>query len=209
MTSQDVYGVQFDLTYDNHLFRIDSIMTTARTDGFVVYDNIGATPGKVRITTFGMANEVIATAPSSEILYVALTIDSSATPGDYDFVIDNGWESINPDPSYPSLPLVTTAGIVQVDRPGDVNLDKRIDVADLVNIVGYIIGNFGFTPRQFATANVVTDGAIKNVFDLVGVINIIFEIPVQPGPVAPLAGDVAHEMSTSTIPTCWMGRSIT
>ena len=119
----------------------------------------------------------------------------------------NGWESINPDPSYPSLPLVTTAGIVQVDRPGDVNLDKRIDVADLVNIVGYIIGNFGFTPRQFATANVVTDGAIKRLRPGRSHQHYLRDSgAARSGGAFPVT---SRRNVNLTIPTCWMGRSIT
>ncbi len=191
VTAQQVYGVQFDLIYDESLFDIDSIITTSRTADFVVWDNIGQTPGQVRVITFGMANETIQQAASSEILWVVLSIDEDATPGDYEFRIENGWESINPDPSFPSLELLVDNGVVQVDRPGDVNLDKMVNVADLVNIVGYIIGDFGFTNRQFAVADVTTD-MVVDVFDLVAVINMIYEIDVTPSAGTPFAGGFAR-----------------
>ncbi|MFQ6008298.1 MAG: FlgD immunoglobulin-like domain containing protein [Candidatus Zixiibacteriota bacterium] len=180
ITAQTVYGVQFDFFYDPEYFEVDSIITTPRTQDYVIYENIGQIPGEIRVVTFGVANEpIIPDTSSTAILYVVMTIDSLALPGDYPILIENGWESINPDPDFPSLPLVTDSGIIQVDRLGDVNLDKRIDVADAVNIVGNILGNFGFTSRQFATADVTKDSTI-DVYDLVGVIDLIFGITPSP-----------------------------
>ncbi len=191
VTAQQVYGVQFDLIYDESLFDIDSIITTARTADFVVWDNIGQTPGEVRIITFGMANETVQQGASSEILYVVLTVDDNAAFGDYEFRIENGWESVDPDPSVPSLELLVDNGVVQVDRPGDVNLDKMVNVADLVNIVGYIIGDYGFNTRQFDVADMTID-ALVDVFDLVAVINTIYEIEVGPAPGSEFTGGVAR-----------------
>lgn len=182
ITSQTVYGVQFDFFYDEEYFDVDSFITTPRTENYVIYENIGAIPGEIRVVTFGVANEPIVTdTASTAILYAVMSIDTGASPGDYPILMEDGWESVDPDPNYPSLPLVTDAGIAQVDRLGDVNLDKRVDVADAVNIVGYILGNFGLNPRQFAAADVVTDTTV-NVLDLVGIINLIYGIP--PSPVA-------------------------
>ncbi len=190
VTAQTVYGVQFDFIYDDEYFVVDSVITTARTLNWVIYENAGQTPGLVRIVTFGVANEPVADDTSTAILYVVMSIDSSALPGDYPILIEDGWESTNPNPDYPSLPLQTDGGIIQVDRLGDVNLDKRVDVADAVNVVGYILGSFGFSPRQFAAGDVVKDTAI-NVLDLVAIINLIFGIP--PSPVAGhyIAGELA------------------
>jgi len=179
ITAQTVYGVQFDFLYDEEYFQVDSIITTPRTQDYVIYENIGEIPGEVRVVTFGLSNEPIVMDSNTAILYVVMSIDSTATPGDYPILIEDGWESVNPDPDFPSLMLVTDSGIIQVDRLGDVNLDKRIDVADAVNIVGYILENYGFNPRQFAAADVVTDSTI-NVLDLVGIINLIFGIPPSP-----------------------------
>ena len=115
------------------------------------------------------------------ILKAFMTIDSSALPGDYWVHLYDAWESIDPDPEVASLALMTDSGVVQVDMMGDVNIDKRINVADLVNVVGYIIGNYPLTTRHFATANVVTDGVV-NVVDLVGIVNMIFGRPISPSP---------------------------
>ncbi len=190
VTAQEVYGVQFDFRYDDDYFEVDSIVTTDRTRDFVVYDNIGQTPGRVRIITFGMANETVQPGTSTEILYVVLSIDSMTQPADYPIYIEDGWESVNPDPNFPSLPLFTDSGIIQVDYPGDVNLDRRVDVADVVNVVGYIIGAYTFTNRQFATADVTVNLTV-DVFDLVGIINLIYGIPLSPSAGQPVGGPLA------------------
>ncbi|MFH1372691.1 MAG: FlgD immunoglobulin-like domain containing protein [bacterium] len=180
VTSQTVYGVQFDFVFDYDYFEVDSFITTPRTENYVIYDNIGQTPGRIKVVAFGVANEPIVTdTASTAILYAVMTIDTTAIPGDYTVLLEDGWESVNPDPDYPSLPLVTDSGIIQVDRAGDVNLDKRVDVADAVNVVGTILGNYTLTPRQFAAGDVIIDSTI-NVFDLVGIINLIFGIPLSP-----------------------------
>ncbi|MFH2048797.1 MAG: Ig-like domain-containing protein [bacterium] len=192
VTALTVYGVQFDLHFDPDFIEIDSFITTPRTENFVIYDNIGETKGFVRVLTFGMDNDTITIdeTENTAILYAAITIDSTAPPGDYEIDITDGWESVNPDPNFPSLMLVTEPGIVQVDRMGDINLDQRVDVADVVNIVGYILGNFSFSARQFDVADVVTNGTI-NVFDLVGIINNIFGIPISPAAPAYIEGGYA------------------
>jgi len=191
ITAQTVYGVQFDFFYDEQYFEVDSFITTPRTENYVIYDDIGGTPGEIRVVTFGVANEsIVIDTTSTAILYVVMSIDTVAFWGDYPVYIDNGWESVTPDPDFPSLPLVTDSGIVQIDRLGDVNLDKRIDVADAVNVVGYILDNYGFNSRQFATADVVT-GSTIDVFDLVGIINLIFGIPPLPTADYYFSGDMA------------------
>ncbi|RKX19403.1 MAG: hypothetical protein DRP35_07765 [Candidatus Zixiibacteriota bacterium] len=179
VTAQTVYGVQFEFVYDYQNFKVDSIITTNRTLDYVIYDNIGQSPGVIKIVTFGLANESIQTDSSTAILYAAMSIDSIAAPGDYPIFIQDGWESVNPDPSVQSLELLLEDGVIQVDLPGDVNLDQRIDVADLVNVVAYIIGDFGLPTRQFEVADVILNDTV-DVFDLVGVINLLYGIPVEP-----------------------------
>lgn len=191
ITAQTVYGVQFDFFYNEQYFEVDSFITTPRTEDYVIYDDIGGTPGEIRVVTFGVANEPIVTdTASTAILYAVMSIDTVAPWGDYLVYIDNGWESVTPDPDFPSLWLVTDSGIIQVDRLGDVNLDKRVDVADAVNIVGYILGNYGFNSRQFSTADVIVDVTI-DVFDLVGIINLIYGIPPSSTAGHYIGGDMA------------------
>jgi len=190
VSSQTVYGIQFDMFYPSHIIRVDSFVTTARIPEYVVYDNIGLTPGEIRVVTFGLNNEPINDTNTTAILQAILTLDSSAVPWtDYTIHLENGRESINPDPGIGSLPLVTDSGLVEIDSLGDVNLDRIIDVADVVNIVAYIIGTFNLPPRQFEVADVITNDSV-NVFDLVADINVIYGVPL-PAPAPPVPGDNA------------------
>ena len=185
VTAQTVYGIQFDFKYDPVFFEVDSFIVTGRTANYVVYDNIGQTPGEIKVVTFGLNNEpIVNIVDTTAVLYAVMSIDSSAFPGDYPIYLENGWESINPDPNFPSLELVVDSGVIQVDNPGDVNLDKRIDVADLVSVVASIINTFTLSERQFDVADVITNDTV-NVFDLVGIINLVFGIPLNANP-APL-----------------------
>ncbi len=192
VTQQTVYGVQFDMGYDANALKIDSLIVTPRNPDYVVYDDIGGSPGQVRVTTFGLANDSIITdTTSTAILNSYWSLDSQAVPWtDYLIDLSNGRESVDPNPAVPGLDMLTDDGIIQCDNPGDVNLDKHIDVADLVNIVAYIIGNFGLPLRQFETADIIRNDSV-NVFDLVGVINTIFGIPVSPVPPPPVQSEPA------------------
>jgi hypothetical protein len=192
VTQQTVYGIQFDMTYDAGSLTLDSFAVTPRTPDYVVYDDIGGLPGQVRVVSFGLQNDsVITDTSSTAVLNSYWSLDSQSVPWtDYLIDLSDGWESIDPNPAVPSLQLITDDGIIQVDNPGDVNLDKRIDVADLVNIVAYIIGNFGLPNRQYETADIIRNDTV-NVFDLVATINTIFGIPVSPVPPPPVSGQPA------------------
>ncbi len=183
---QDVFGVQFDMTYPNDLVRVDSFMTTVRIPDYVVYDNIGTTPGTIRVVTFGLNNEPVIDTNTTAILHAMMTIDSSAVPWT-DLVIHlaNGRESIDPDPLVGSKEMLSDSGLVVVDSVGDVNLDRYIDVADVVNIVSYVIGTHTLVPRQFEVADVIRNDSV-NVFDLVADVNMIYGIALaQPAPPTP------------------------
>ena len=197
VTNNIIYGIQFDMEYDPNNFDLDSIITSDRVADWVIYDNIDQTPGYVKVVAFGLANDSMVAGTTSAALYMAFSVDEFANVGGYPLDIYNAWESIDPDPNVPSLELETDSGIIYVDRWGDVNLDLRIDVADLVNTVSYIIGTYDLTRRQFATADIVIDDMV-NVVDLVGIINTIFGLPVTPAPAQDLEGEfatlkVAHE----------------
>lgn len=190
VTKKIIYGIQFDMTYNANNFDLDSVVTSDRIPEWVVYDNIGIDPGFLRVVTFGLANDSMVAGSTSAVLYLAFTVDEFAEIGRYPLNIYNAWESIDPDPNVPSLDLVTDSGVLYVDRWGDVNLDRRIDVADLVNTVAYIIGTYGLSRRQFATADIVINDTV-NVVDLVGIINTIFGLPVTPAPAQQWQGDFA------------------
>lgn len=190
-STKTVYGIQFDMTYPSDVANLDSVVVTDRIPEYVVYDNIGQYRDSVRIVTFGLNNEPVVDGSSTAILNAYMTIDTGTVPGDYWVHFYDAWESIDPDPGVPSAFLIVDSGIVQVDMLGDVNLDRHINVADLVSVVGYIIGNFGFAKRNFETANVIQD-TLVNVVDLVGIINMIFDPQYVPSAApANYAGDSA------------------
>jgi len=186
VSQQTVYGIQFDMDYPTEFLRLDSFVQSIRIPDYVIYENNGVNPGEVRVLTFGLDNEAVLDTTTTAIMYAMFTIDSSAAPwSDLVIHLDNGRESVNPDPSYGSLPLVTDSGLIAVDSLGDVNLDRSIDVADAVNIVASIIETFTLTTRQFEVADVVSDAAV-NVFDLVADVNVILGTPLPaPAPADP------------------------
>lgn len=186
VTVKTIYGVQFDLTYDNNYFDLDSIITTDRTPEWIIYDNIGEVPGEVRVVAFGLSNDAMVPGITSAVLKMAFSVDQFASPGCYPLNIFNAWESIDPNPNVASLEMVTDSGSICVDRWGDVNLDKNINVADLVSVVAYIIENYDLTRRQYAAADVIVNDSV-NVVDLVGIINAIFLLPISPdlAPIVP------------------------
>ena len=186
-----VFGVQYDIMYPHRQVIFDSMISTARTPSFVV-DYFRFNDSSLRVVTYGLANEIVATDSfePTAILKAAFTIDSFATPGVYDVLLSKGRISIDPSPIVASESLLTLPGAIDVDRFGDVNSDDRVDIGDGVSIVGYIIGNFGLPPRNFAAADVTRNDSV-NVVDLVGVNNIIFGLPVAPAPPIPPLGPLA------------------
>jgi hypothetical protein len=191
VTAKTVYGVQFDMFYPPGVVTVDSFVVTGRIPEYVVRDNIGVVPGNIRVVTLGLQGEPVGTDSTTAILWAVLTLADDAIPWTtHSIYLENGRESIDPNPDFGSLPLVTDSGIVEIDKYGDVNLDKIIDVADAVNIVAYILENYGFTRRQFDVADVITNDSV-NVFDLVGVMNLIFGIPISPAPPPPSPTDTA------------------
>lgn len=190
VTNNVIYGIQFDMEYNSNNFDLDSVITSDRVEDWVIYDNVGVEPGFLKVVAFGLANDSMIPGTTSAALYLAFSVDEFAAIGAYPLDIYNAWESIDPDPGVPSLELETDSGVIYVDQWGDVNLDLRIDVADLVNTVAYIIGSYDLTRRQFATADIVIDESV-NVVDLVGIINVIFGLPISPSPAPILEGEFA------------------
>ncbi|MEW5701503.1 MAG: cohesin domain-containing protein [Candidatus Zixiibacteriota bacterium] len=172
-TVQTVYGVQFDFVYDPTVFTPTMLQPTDKLTGFTVYDNLGVTPGRLRVVTFSLVGDPVGAGTSNVLFNVIGNISGDAAPGAYDIKFENSWESINPDPNVASVQLASTDGAVYVDFAGDVNLDGRVDVADVVAVVGYILGDFTFTGRQFGAGDVNHDMYL-DVFDLVTIVNTIF-----------------------------------
>jgi hypothetical protein len=175
----DAYGVQFDLLYDENVIIIDSLIPTERMTNFTVYDNIGTSPGNIRVVAFGLDNQRITagTTSGTAIFKFWATIRNDAPAGKSPIRFENAWEATNPNPAIASVKLkFDTTGVFVVDQFGDVNGDSRVDVADAVVTVGYIIGDHSLSTRQFNAADVDQNLAV-DVVDLVAIINIIFGTP--------------------------------
>ncbi len=188
-----VFGVQFDFKIDTGIITFDSIIATSRLDNFVIdFGTIGGQLDRFRVIAFSLTGDSVRPSTSPTIMYLALSVSPNALPGKTDVVIDSGYESVNPDPRIPSQSMLTQSGEFFIDRFGDVNLDTLINVADLVALVGFILGNYPFTPRQFDAADTDQD-SVANIIDLVNIRNLIFGVPIPPlappfpGPPATLA----------------------
>ena len=191
VTKKTVYGLQFDMEYDFDNFNLDSIVPSDRIPEWVVYDNVGMDPGKVRVVAFGLANDTMVAGTSSDVLYLAFTVNDYAEFGCYPLALSNAWESIDPDPGIPAFKLETDSGTICVDRWGDVNFNGFVDVDDAVGVVRYIIGHGGLNRRQFAAADIIINDSV-NVVDLVGIVYSIFGWPLpSPAPILPPADQFA------------------
>jgi len=192
VTTQTVYGVQFDMRYPHQIVTVDSFATTGRMPDYIVYDNLNVTPGEVRVVTYDLGNApVMDTVATTAIMHAYCSLSPLAVPwSTHTIYIENGRESVNPDPGVGSLPLVTDSGVIEIDAFGNVNLDDIIDVADAVSTVAYIIGNFDLNVRQFDVADVIDNDTV-NVFDLVGIVNLIYDIPLPSTPAPPAPGQDA------------------
>jgi len=185
---QDVYGVQFTLGWNDSILSIDSIRLAPAVSDFSIRDNLGDIAGEVTVLLFDLDNASIP-AGTEDIVHIFFSVDSLASCGlDVPLPVSNASEAIN-FPDVESRVLTTVDGSFYVDCFGDVTLDKLIDIADVVSLVGYILGTIQYDTRQEEAADVNQDAAI-DVGDLVGVINLILGRPIDApalGYTAPLA----------------------
>jgi len=179
--AQDIYGVQFTLEYSPTLVGIDSFIRLDRVNGFSVWNNLGDTPGKVTVLIFGLANEKIL-GGSGPIMDISIRVDTLSTcGGDAVLTLSNAKEAISLDPNVGSRDLNMTNGLFAIDCFGDVNLDKDVDIGDVVSLVAYILESVSFSTRQLEAADINRDSTI-DVGDLVGTINTILGRPIGPAP---------------------------
>ncbi len=173
-SESSVFGVQFDFVYNSDVLIVDSLVPTDRLQNFTVYENIGDISGRVRVVAFGLNNEEIQTTSTPEIMNFWVTVRGSAPIGESELRFENAYESISPDPFVPSVELETDDnGIFVVDAGGDVNGDGRVDIADMVVVVAYIIEDIELNARQFSAADMDRNGFV-DVIDLQAIINQVF-----------------------------------
>ena len=189
--SVDIYGLQFTFRWDHTKLGVDSIVRTEAIEGFSMYTNLGDSAGKATVLVFGLAGETIP-AGLDTVVYPAFRVFPGAEPGEVDILIENAREAINP--GYPSQPLGMVNGKFIIDMFGDANLDRVVDVGDVVTLVHYILGLLSFDTRHELTADVNQDTLI-NVGDLVAMIDIILgrwmgpSPPMYSGPMAKVSLD--------------------
>jgi len=187
-SENDIYGVQFDLSWDPNIIQIDSFVRTVRTSSFSLRTNLGDSAGVVTVLLFGLENQVI-TAATGPILSFSVSVDSLSECGvDVPLVLSEAREAIVIGGA--SQPLATTDGLFYVDCFGDVNSDTYVDVADVVDLVAYILGTISFDARELEAADVNQDSTV-DVGDLVGMINVILGLPVEGPPVGGFAAPLA------------------
>jgi hypothetical protein len=173
-----IYGFQFTLRWDHTMVDIDSFVSTDVIEEFSLGENLGDSSGVVTVLVFGLAGQTIP-AGIETVLYAAFSVEEDAPSGEVPLQLENAKEAVNP--GYPSQPLGMVHGKFTVDLFGDANIDRVVDVADVVSVVAYILGNIDFTYRQFLAADVVPDSSV-NVFDLGAIINIILGRWTGPSP---------------------------
>jgi hypothetical protein len=178
--SSDIYGFQFTFRWDPGRLWLDSIVCTDVLDGFSVWHNLedSVYAGNATVLVFGLAGETIP-AGLDTIIYPAFSVYEDAEPGEVDILVENAREAINP--GYPSQPLTATDGIFFIDRFGDANLDKLVDVGDVVSLVHYILGYLTFNTREEMAADANQDTLI-NVGDMVAMIDMIMGSWMGPSP---------------------------
>jgi hypothetical protein len=176
--SVDVYGFQYTFRWDASKLDVDSIVRTGAIDGFSMYTNLGDSAGKATVLVFGLAGETIP-AGVDTMLYAAFSVHEDASSAEVPITLENAREAINPGD--PSKTLGTVNGKFTIDMFGDVNLDRMVDVGDVVSLVSYILGEIGFTTRQLAASDINSDDLV-NVGDLVAMIDIILGRWMGPSP---------------------------
>jgi len=172
-----IYGLQFDLNYDPYSLRVDSIVPTERLAGFTIYDNIGDSLGVVRIMAMSYGLSVIASG-SDSILDVYFTVDPTAEPGTTLITLTNAIEVV--DLYGTTKEVEVENGFFIIDRLGDVTLNCKVDVGDVVALVAYLLDQIELNFRQMMVADVNSDDDV-NVGDVVGIINTILGRPVGKG----------------------------
>jgi hypothetical protein len=185
LASRDIFGLQFDLVLDGSVFRVDSLIPTSKLTNFTVFDNIGTNPDTIRVITFSVTGDSIPLASGSTILELAVSVDSLAAAGRYPLTFAHAFESITPDPEVKSIDMVVQNGVLDVDHLGDVNLDLRVDVADMVSLTSYILGRTSLDDRRLDVADVNVDAA-ANVIDLVSIINYVLGLAPLTAPSIPI-----------------------
>jgi hypothetical protein len=174
----DVYGFQFTFRWDHTKLDVDSIVGGDVIHDFSMYTNLGDSAGKATVLVFGLAGQTIPSGLDT-VVYAAFSVHLDAPAEEVPLTLENAREAINP--GTPSKALATVDGKFTIDIFGDANLDRLVDVGDVVSLVAYILEDISFTPRESLAADVNGD-TLLNVGDLVAMIDIILGRWMGPSP---------------------------
>jgi hypothetical protein len=176
--STDIYGFQYTFRWDASKLEVDSIVRTGAIEDFSMYTNLGDSIGKATVLVFGLAGETIPTGVDT-MVYAAFSVHADAPSVEVPITLENAREAVNPGDASKILGMV--AGKFTIDMFGDANIDRAVDVGDVVSLVANILGEITFTPRQLAASDVNQDTYV-NVGDLVAMIDIILGRWMGPSP---------------------------
>jgi hypothetical protein len=174
----DIYGFQFTFRWDHTKLNVDSIVGSDVIHDFSMYTNLGDSAGKATVLVFGLAGQTIPSGLDT-VVYAGFSVHSDAPAEEVPITLENAREAINP--GYPSKALATVNGKFTIDIFGDANLDRLVDVGDVVTLVAYILGDITFTQRESSAADINIDSSL-NVGDLVAMIDIILGRWMGPSP---------------------------
>lgn len=199
--NEPVAGIQFDLdlsAVENSILEdtAEEILDgSVAPEGFQVVGNLVDGGNRLRVTVFSVTGATIA--PSGEpVTLTRLRYTAGETLGVEDPISFVEGSLIVSDSLGNALEFGSDGGAIQIGVYGDVTLDERVDVRDVVRLVGEIVGRGDLTlPTDpegvlFRIRDVAGhEGTpVINVADAIQIINIILEIDVAPkligGPVA-------------------------
>jgi len=165
-----IYGLQFDLAYDNNDLIVDSIVKRDDYPDFVLYHSELA-PGTLRVVFMSYS---LGTIPAGQqaIMDIYFSIAPGASTGQHPVVPFNAIDVIDIYGNW--RPMIAFSGYINVDLLGDVNLDGVVNVADIVLLLSYLLGYVDLSPRQLANADANQDDNV-NVGDVVAIVGIILQ----------------------------------
>ena len=162
---------------------VEDLLVDAAPDGFQVLGNLLDEGNRLRVVVFSTGDFTIPSADQA-ILLARLSYTAGSTLGTEDTFGIIQESIIVSDPDGGQLSFGSHSGSVQVGIVGDVNLDSKIDVRDIVVLIAEIVGRQGFIlptdPARvhFKIQNANNEGGI-DVADAVFIINQILGLPTN------------------------------
>jgi len=181
--STDIRGFEFDIEVSTSGFSLDTsniVFQNAPSDFNISMRKI-STLGNSTYKVIGYASDIIGIPEESNAtIQIPVTIDASVAEGQYEFPIKEG-VSIADSTNNNVATLAPSIGVITVKNTilGDINLDQKVNIFDILSQVDFIFG-LNPSPFHYAAADVSPNGSGINIFDILGVQDIIFGIAPEP-----------------------------